>query len=114
MKLKIISKKQNPLMKRREVTFKIEHDKAGGTPTRVEIRKQLATQLKTKLELGYIKQVETKTGTMVAVGEANAYESIEQANLVEPKHIIARNVAAPEKPEEPQAPEEAKEKGEEG
>ena len=112
MKVKIISKEQNPLLKRKEVIFRIEHEKNGGTPTRVEIRKELATLLKTDLELVYVKQMETKTGTMVAVGEANAYESIEQANLIEPKHIIARN-ASPEKPEkaeEPQAPEEPTEK----
>ena len=112
MKLKIVSKEQNPLMKRNEVTFRIEHDQTGGTPPRVEVRKQLATLLKTDLELVYVKQLETKTGTMVAVGEANAYDSIEQAKLMEPKHIIARN-ATPEKPEEPQTPEESTEKKEE-
>ncbi len=115
MKVKIISKEQNPLLKRNEVTFRIEHDKNGGTPTRVEVRKQLATLLKTDLELVYIKHMETKTGIMVAVGEANAYESIGQANLIEPKHIIARN-APPEKPEkseEPQPPEEPTEEKEE-
>jgi len=112
MKLKIVSKEQNPLMKRNEVTFSVEHAQTGGTPTRAEVRKQLATLLKTKLELVYVKQLETKTGTMVAVGEANAYDSIEQAKLMEPKHIIARN-ATPEKPEETKAPEEATEKEEE-
>ena len=35
---------------------------------------------------------------MIAVGEANAYDSIEQAKLLEPKHIVARN-APPEKAE---------------
>jgi ribosomal protein S24E len=108
MKLNIISKEQNPLMKRKEVTFSIEHAQTGGTPTRIEVRKQLATLLKTDLDLVYVKQLETKTGTMVAIGEANAYDSVEQAKLVEPEHIIARNTA-PEKPEEAPAPEEAAE-----
>ncbi|UCC57764.1 MAG: 30S ribosomal protein S24e [Candidatus Bathyarchaeum sp.] len=115
MKVKIVLKEQNPLLKRKEVTFRIEHEKNGGTPTRVEVRKQLATMLKTDLELVYIKRMKTKTGTMVAVGEANAYESIEQAKLIEPQHIIARN-APPEKPEkaeESQTPEEPTEKKEE-
>ena len=113
MKLKIVSKEQNPLMKRREVTFSVEHAQTGGTPTRVEVRKELATLLKTKLELVYVKQLETKTGTMLAVGEANTYDSIEQAQLMEPKHIIARNAIPEEKPEEAQAPEETTEKEEE-
>ncbi|MGD9130561.1 MAG: 30S ribosomal protein S24e [Candidatus Bathyarchaeota archaeon] len=105
MKLKIVSKEQNPLMKRKEVTFRVEHAQTGGTPTRVEVRKQLATLLKTDLDLVYVKQLETKTGTMVAIGEANAYDSVAQAKLVEPEHIITRN-SAPEKPEEAPAPEE--------
>jgi ribosomal protein S24E len=109
MKLKILSKEQNPLIKRKEVTFSVEHAQTGGTPTRVEVRKQLATLLKTDLDLVYVKQLETKTGTMVAIGEANAYDSVEQAKLVEPEHIIARN-ATPEKPEKSPAPEEATEK----
>ncbi len=112
MKLKIVSKEQNPLMKRKEVTFSVEHAQTGGTPTRVEVRKQLAKLLKTDLDLVYVKQLETKTGTMVAIGEANAYDSVEQAKLVEPKHIIARN-AIPEKPEKAEAPEEKPEKPEE-
>jgi ribosomal protein S24E len=111
MKLKIVSKEQNPIMKRKEVTFSVEHAQTGGTPTRVEVREQLAILLKTKLELVYVKQLETKTGTMVAIGEANAYDSIEQAKLMEPKHIIARN-APPEKPEESQTLEEPTEKEE--
>ncbi len=115
MKIKIVSKEQNPLLKRKEVTFRIEHAQNGGTPTRFEVRKELATLLKTDLELVYVKQVETKTGTMIAMGEANAYDSIEQAKLMEPKHIIARN-APPEKPEkaeESQPPEEPAEEEEE-
>ncbi len=91
MKVKIISKKQNPLLKRMELIFRIEHDQDGGTPTRGEVRNQLATMLKTDFELVYIKNLETKTGTTVAIGEANAYETVEQAKLIEPEHIIARN-----------------------
>ena len=112
MKLKIVSKEQNPLMKRKEVTFRVEHAQTGGTPTRVEVRKQLATLLKTDLDLVYVKQLETKTGTMVAIGEANAYDSVEQAKLVEPEHIIARNSAS-EKPKEAPAPKEKPEESKE-
>ena len=112
MKLKIVSKEKNPLIKRTEVTFSIDHDQTGGTPSRAEVRTQLAAQLNTKLELVYVKHLETKKGTMIAVGEANAYESAEQAKLVEPKHIVARN-AVPEKPEEPEAPAESAKEQEE-
>ena len=111
MKVNIISKEQNPLMKRTEVTFSVDHAQTGGTPTRVDVGNQLASLLKTKPELVYLKNLKTKRGTMVAVGEANVYDSIEQAILMEPKHLIVRN-ALPEKPEDSQAPEEATEEKE--
>ena len=112
MKVNIISKENNPLLKRRELTFSIEHAQTGGTPNRAEVSKQLASLLKIKPELVYVKNVETKTGTMVANGEANVYDSIEQAKLVEPKHIIARNMV-PEKPEKSETPETSTEEAEE-
>ncbi len=99
MKVKIVSKEYNPLLKRNEIIFEVEHADIRGTPPRFEVRKELASKLKTKLDLVYVRKVETKTGTMIAVGEANAYDSIEQAELLEPQHIVARN-APPEKAEE--------------
>lgn len=99
MKVKIVSREYNPLLKRKEVIFEVEHSDTRGTPLRLEVRKELASKLKTSLDLVYVRKVETKTGTMIAVGEANAYDSVEQAKLLEPKHIVARNVP-PEKAEE--------------
>ena len=112
MKVRITSEEYNPLLKRKEVAFEVEHGETGGTPSRFEVRKQLAVSLKIDPELVYVKKMKTKTGTMIAVGEANAYDSIEQAKLVEPEHIIARNTP-PEKQEKPKEPEEPKEEKEE-
>lgn len=99
MKVKITSQESNPLLKRKEVAFDVEHGEIGGTPPRFEVRKRLTSLLNTDLELVYVKRLETKTGTKVSVGEASVYDAIEQAQLVEPKHIIDRN-ASPEKLEE--------------
>jgi small subunit ribosomal protein S24e len=117
MNVRITSEEYNPLLKRKEVAFEVEHKETGGTPSRLEVRKKLATLLKADFELVYVKKMETKTGTMIAVGEANAYDSIEQAKLVEPKHIIARNTPPekqekPEKSEKPEKPEEPEKKEE--
>ena len=98
MKIKVTSKKRNLLLKRREVAFEVDHRDIGGTPPRFEVRKELASMLKTDLELVYVKKMVTKTGLMVAVGEANAYDSVEDAKLVEPEYIVARNLP-PEKAE---------------
>mgnify|MGYP002395682997 CR=1 FL=1 len=99
MEVKIVSEKENPLLKRREVYFHIQHSQTGNTPSRLEVRNAAATALKTDVNLVFIKKLETRTGTQTAVGVANVYESIEQAKLVEPEYIINRN-APPEKPKE--------------
>ena len=96
MKIDIISKDQNNLMKRKEIMFSVDHVKNGGTPSRVEITNQLASLLKTKSELIFVNNLKTKTGTMFAIGEANVYGSILDAKQMEPKHLISRN-AVPEK-----------------
>jgi small subunit ribosomal protein S24e len=99
MDIKIISDKKNPLLKRREVQFQVEHTQTGSTPPRLEVRKAVASALKTDIDLVAIKKFETKTGTHVAIGIANVYDSVEQVKLIEPEYIIKRNVPA-EKPKE--------------
>jgi small subunit ribosomal protein S24e len=99
MEVKIVSEKENPLLKRRKVYFQVEHSQTGSTPPRLEVRKVVATVLKKDADLVFIKKLETKTGTHIAFGVANVYDSVEQARLIEPKYIIERNVP-PEKPKE--------------
>lgn len=101
LKIRILDQKYNPLLKRKEVVFEVDHSQEGQTTPRIEIRKNLANILKTKFDLVIVEKFETKTGTMIAIGEANAYETTEQAKLVERKHIITRNTP----PEKPSAPE---------
>lgn len=92
MKVKILSQKYNPLLKRKEVVFEVDHREEGQTSSRLELRKNLASMLETSMDLVFVEKVKTKTGTMTALGEANAYESPEQAKLIEREHIIIRNV----------------------
>jgi len=96
MEVKIVSEKENPLLKRREVHFRVEHSQTGSTPPRPEVRKGVASALKKDADLVFVKKLETKTGTNSAVGVANVYDSIEQARLIEPEYIIKRN-SPPEK-----------------
>lgn len=119
MQVKILSQKYNPLLKRKEVVFEVDHSQEGQTTSRLELRNSLAGLLKTKVDLVHVERVETKTGTMIAVGEANAYDTVEQAKTVERDHIIARDTPSEKKAEEEKpveeekpapAPEEEKEK----
>jgi small subunit ribosomal protein S24e len=99
METKILSEKENPLLKRKEVDFQVDHSQTGNTPSRLEVRKAVATALKKDADLVFVKKMKTKTGSHIAVGLANVYDSVEQARLIEPKYIFKRN-APPEKPKE--------------
>lgn len=101
MKIKITSQQYNSLLKRKEIVFEVNHEEARGTPSRFEVRKKLAEKLKTNIDLLYVRRVETKTGTMLAAGEANLYDSPEQVKFVEPEHIITRNMPPKKPTEEP-------------
>lgn len=98
MEVKIVSKKDNPLLKRKEVQFIIEH-KQSKTPVRVDIKRSIASELQVTDKLVFIKKMNTMTGTNTTFGFANAYESEAQARLIEPGYIIKRN-SPPEKPKE--------------
>jgi small subunit ribosomal protein S24e len=97
MEIKILKKKENPTLKRKEVNFSVEHGPQGKTPGRLEVKKSLAAEMKISEELVFVKKMRTMTGTNTAVGVANAYETVEQAKHIEPEYIIKRNTA-PEKP----------------
>ena len=99
MEIKIVSTKENPLLKRKEVDFMVEQDSKGKTPERLEVKKAIAAKLKINEEMVFVKKMQTMTGTNTAVGNATAYETVEQANLVEPEYIIKRN-SPPEEPKE--------------
>jgi small subunit ribosomal protein S24e len=108
MEVKIVSEKENPLLKRRELYFQVEHSQTGSTPPRLDVRKAVATVLKKDVDLVFVKKLETKTGTHTAYGAANVYDSVEQARLIEPEYIVERNVPPEEPPKE--APKEEEEK----
>ncbi len=98
MDVKIVSKKENPLLKRKEVQFTVVHSQ-GKTPARLDIKRSLASELQVSDKLVFVKKMKTMTGTNTAVGEANAYETETQAKLIEPAYIMKRN-SPPEKPKE--------------
>lgn len=90
MKIKISSQKRNDLLKRREITFTVDHEKTG-TPSRGEVRERIAARMNANIDCAYIRKMETKTGSTIMAGEANVYDSPEQAKYTEPDHILLRN-----------------------
>jgi len=97
MKIEISRRTRNELLKRNELGFIVDHQ-SNGTPSRIRVREKLADMLNADIERVYVKPLKTKTGSTIAIGEANIYDSAEQAKYVEPKYIILRN--APKSEEE--------------
>jgi small subunit ribosomal protein S24e len=99
MQIKIDTTKDNPLLKRKEVGFTVFQGPKEKTPQRLEVKKAVATELKTADDVVFIKKMRTKTGTNITQGVANVYQSAAQAKQVEPDYIRKRN-SPPEKPKE--------------
>jgi small subunit ribosomal protein S24e len=96
MQIKIESTKDNPLLKRKEVGFTIMQGPKDKTPMRTEVKRAIAAEMKIGDDVVFVKQMRTKTGTLITVGAANVYQSVAQAKLVEPAYIRKRNGMAVE------------------
>ena len=98
MRVEIVEKVENPLLKRTEVKFKVDHAGAP-TPKRLEVRAQLATLLGVAEDLLVIDKLASTHGHQAASGIARAYSSPEQLRGLEPKYLLKRGLPK-EKPEE--------------
>ena len=92
MKTVITSTKKNPLIGRRELNFLIEEP---STPSRSEIRRDLAVTMQVDLDRVWVKKYETITGTNKTVGLVHIYDEAETALKVEPEHVINKNKKEP-------------------
>src|SRR5437867_12089764 len=90
MQLEVLQKKENPLLKRVEVTFKAIH-KAEPTPTRDALRAFLAKELNATKDIVVIDSQASTFGRYETHGYAKVYKSKEEALSVERKHILVRN-----------------------
>jgi len=90
MQLEVIQRKENPLLKRTEVSFKAIH-KGEPTPTRDALRAFLAKELKATKDIVVIDSQASTFGRYETVGYAKVYKTKEEALAVERKHILVRN-----------------------
>ena len=114
MDFKVTQDTYNPLLKRKEVSIEVEHE-TQGTPSRVDLRKAVASKYNTKPENVYVVNVETRTGTQTASCSVEVYDDAQTARQTVPKYIQTRNLPAEERKkvrEEETKKEEAKPKAE--
>jgi len=91
MEIRITRDAYNPLLRRKEVSFFIGHD-SSSTPRLYDVRKALAARFGVQEVIVFVRNMETLTGTTRAVGEAEIYDSEEDAKMLVPNHIIGRNM----------------------
>ena len=97
MEIEIIQDKENTLLDRREVRFKVYY--SGPTPDRMTVREGLIRKLGCDPELTVLDKVESEQGRTVASGYLKVYENI-QAMVIEPEHKIKRNQGKQEETKE--------------
>lgn len=88
MDISIVEVKENPLLKRKEVRFRVGFD--GATPARKLLKEQLCTELKAKPELVILDEIKGRYGMKEALGYAKVYNDVD-ALKIELKHNVRRD-----------------------
>ena len=90
MEIKILEERPNPLLKRTEYRFEVDHATAA-TPSRDLIRSELAKVVKAPKDRVIIERMNARYGTAKSLGDAALYESVDAAKAVVRDHILVRN-----------------------
>lgn len=90
MEVEIVSKKDNVLLDRTEIKFKILHPKEG-TPKREDVRDKLSSAVKAPKERVIVDAMGSEFGRTVTVGYAKVYRTKEAAVKYEREQILVRN-----------------------
>ena len=90
MELQIIQNTDNSLLERQELQLRIAHDSAA-TPKRMEVRKEVAKQMKAKAELVIIDHLRNRYGRSETTGYAKVYADMPSLKATETRPILARH-----------------------
>ncbi len=100
MEVFVESERQNPLLKRREVYFRLKYEEEGRTPSRADVRQKIASLFSAEAERVVIDHIKPEFGKTEAKGYAKIYDSIDDLMKIEREHIIRRNFGSREESEE--------------
>lgn len=101
--IKLIYQKENPLLNRKRVAFEVDHSKKE-TPSRIDLKKKIAENLKVDKSLISIRHVYTKYGKDSSKVIVHVYETEKDLNSLEEVRRTKRKedkLAAESKKEEP-------------
>ncbi len=97
VEIEVVEKNYNPLLGRTEVKAKVSHLRSA-TPTRMDVRRQLAARLNADLDRTVILKIITPFGVSESNVEAHIYDDKETMLKTEKPYILVRNQII-EKPE---------------
>ncbi|MDI6723488.1 MAG: 30S ribosomal protein S24e [Methanobacterium sp.] len=100
MDIEIKDKNENPLLNRTEIHFDCIYQ-GEATPKIMDIKNKLVALLDADKKLLVVDKVLPKFGEGRADGYAKIYDSEENLNKIEAKHVLAKN-QEPQEGEEPQ------------
>lgn len=104
LELEILTKKDNMLLDRIEIQFKISH-KNEKTPARDEVREKIAAEINVGKENVIIDFMKSRYGKEETTGYAKIYKTVESAKGSESEHVLVRNklITAKKKEAKPEA-----------
>ncbi|MFZ2456581.1 MAG: 30S ribosomal protein S24e [Candidatus Altiarchaeia archaeon] len=88
MKIQILKEKENKLLNRKEIDFKVAYDAA--TPKIGDVRKELIAALHSKENLTIIDSLKSGFGSKSVKGYAKVYKD-EESLKIEPAHRMKKN-----------------------
>ncbi len=100
MDIEIKEQNENPLLNRKEIQFECVYQ-GEATPNVIDVKNKLVALLDADKKLLVVDSVLPKFGEGKADGYAKIYDSEENLNKIETKHVLAKN-QEPQKEEEPQ------------
>ncbi|KAH9385379.1 small subunit ribosomal protein S24e [Nematocida major] len=87
--IKILEKKQNPLLDRMELSLSIYHPTCG-TPDKKDVAKLLSEQLNSSIDNIIVRDCYTKFGTHIATATAKIYNKKSSLETIEHKFVLNR------------------------
>jgi len=96
--MEIIERKPTELLNRENIVARVEFE--GATPSRAQLKNQLATKLKAKEELVVVRKINTAFGKSLAIVKAHIYKNEADMKKIEGKSALKRNAKKEEKKEE--------------
>ncbi len=91
MELLIEKQRDNPLLRRKEIYFRVRYGDSGFTPSRKDVREKLSGLLNATLDRLVIRWMKPEFGKTEARGYALIYDTPEDMRAIEEDYVLRRN-----------------------